>query len=251
MNLGEETFQFTAYMNFRMSLKLQDTQITDLRKLSKWFEIDWGESKREKLEVRVFYRFLDWWRSNLVNAEEISLKKYKELNMQMLYLWKIQIGSGLGTAYAAVASLLGGCKQFSTPVFMPHAVPSHADPCKQQGIAEMVVWVFQGQVLKRYCDFVSSWVTQPGKESCSALRTLRELSGELHVEGNCGPPANSQRHLASWEWATLEGNAPAPVRPSDDYSPWYHPDCHFMRDPEAGSPTQATVRFLICRNCMR
>lgn len=45
-----------------------------------------------------------------MNAEEISLKKYKELNMQMLYLWKIQIGSGLGTAYAAVASLLGGRK---------------------------------------------------------------------------------------------------------------------------------------------
>lgn len=74
-----------------------------------------------------------------MNAEEISLKKYKELNMQMLYLWKIQIGSGLGTAYAAVASLLGGRKQFLTPVFMPYAVPSHADPYKQQGIAEMVV----------------------------------------------------------------------------------------------------------------
>lgn len=169
----------------------------------------------------------------------------------MLYLWKIQIVSGLGTVYAAVAGLLDGRKQFLPPIFMPYAVPSHADPYKQQGIAEMVVWVFQGQVLKRYCDFVSPWITQAGKESCSALRTHRELSGELHMAGNCGPSADSQRHLASWERAALEGNAPAPVRPSDDCSPWYHPDCHLMRDPEAGSPTQATVRFLICRNCMR
>ena len=35
VNLGEDAFQFTAYMNFIMSLKLQDIQIIDMTKLSK------------------------------------------------------------------------------------------------------------------------------------------------------------------------------------------------------------------------
>lgn len=51
---------------------------------------------------------------------------------------EIQIGSGLGTAYAAVASLLDSLKQFLPPIFMPYAVPSHGDPYNQQDIAEMV-----------------------------------------------------------------------------------------------------------------
>lgn len=35
---------------------------------------------------------------------------------------EIQIGSGLETAYAAVASLLDSLKQFLPPIFMPYAV---------------------------------------------------------------------------------------------------------------------------------
>lgn len=96
---------------------------------------------------------------------------------------EIQIGTDLGTTSAAVASLLDGPQQFSPPVFMPYVVPSHTDLCNQQDIAEMVVCVFQSQVLKATVAFALLLLGSLNlrRASCHAVRTHRQFFEELYM----------------------------------------------------------------------
>ena len=96
---------------------------------------------------------------------------------------EIQIGTDFGTTSAAVASLRDGPQQFSPPVFMPYVVPSHTDLCNQQDIAEMVVCVFQSQVLKDTVAFALLLLgsLNLGRASCHSVRTHRQFFEELYM----------------------------------------------------------------------